>query len=311
MILKNNFNPIKILGYIKAELIWSAGFSSTAYLVLKVRLIGPVLPFSLAALMGSALAIFIAFRNNSSYNRWWEGRTLWGGIVNASRVFARLIVTFTDSHSHQPNYNREKSHAFKRELILNQIAWTHALKLELRNQQNWDELKAYLPDAEFDRLKTSENKPNFLQLLMGKKIYAAMANGTLGGFDSFQLEGQLLALANLQGGCERLKDTPLLKQYDFFTRVFLYSFIALLPFALVGDFSRINLPGLIIPASIGLSLVFAIMSKVGKANEDPFENKITDVPLSALCNRIERDLLEILGSDTLPEKLQPEKGYLF
>lgn len=311
MILKNNFDPIKIYGYISYEFWYAVGWASMAYLAYKLDIFRVYLPFSVAGLLGSALAIFIAFRNNSSYSRWWEGRTLWGGKVNASRVFARLIVTFTDSHSHQAHYEKEKSEAFKRELILGQIAWVHALRLELRGQEDWNLLRPYLAEADFEKLKSCHNRPNFIQLLMGRNIYKAMANGTLGGFDSFQLEGQLLALANLQGSCERLKDTPLLKQYDYFTRVFLYIFIGLLPFCLIGDFAKLHLPGLTIPASLLLSLVFAVMSKVGKANEDPFENKITDVPITALSNQIERDLLAILGTERLPEKIIPEKGYLY
>jgi putative membrane protein len=147
--------------------------------------------------------------------------------------------------------------------------------------------------------------------MMGRKIYAAMANGTLGGFDSFQMEGQLLALANYQGGCERIKNTPLLRQYDYFTRLFLYTFILLLPFSLIGDFSRMGLDYLMIPISLIISFVFSILAKVGEVNEDPFENRVTDVPLSALCNTIERDLLEMLGETKLPVKMQPVEQILY
>jgi putative membrane protein len=138
-----------------------------------------------------------------------------------------------------------------------------------------------------------------------------MADGTLGGFDSFQMEGQLLALANYQGGCERIKNTPLLRQYDFFTRVFLYAFVVLLPFTLVAEFERMDVLPWLIPVSLLIALVFAIMGKVGQVNEDPFENRITDVPLTALCNTIERDLRAMLGEEHLPAPLSPTEGYLY
>jgi putative membrane protein len=125
------------------------------------------------------------------------------------------------------------------------------------------------------------------------------------------MEGQLLALANYQGGCERIKNTPLLRQYDYFTKVFLYTFFLLLPFSLIGDFIKLNITSLLIPISLIISFVFAIIGKVGEVNEDPFENRITDVPLSALCNTIERDLREMLGEKDLPPKLEPQNGYLF
>jgi putative membrane protein len=163
----------------------------------------------------------------------------------------------------------------------------------------------------FADLEKANNKPNVLHLLTGRAIYAAMANGTLGGFDSFQLEGQLLALANAQGGCERIKNTPLLRQYDYFTRVFLYTFMLLLPFALIGDFVRLEMAWLMVPVSVVISFVFAIIGKVGEVNEDPFENRITDVPMTAMCNTIERDLREMLGETDLPPRAEPQDGFLF
>ncbi len=295
----------------KTELLFSLVVSCTAYLLYRQKLVEVSLPFSIAAILGSALAIFIAFRNNSAYSRWWEARTLWGGIINSSRVLARLIITFTDSHAHQPNFEPSRSEAFKREMIYSTIAWAHALRLHLRREKNWQELRKFLSETEFEAMEQSQNKPNFLHLLAGRKIYTAMANGTLAGFDSFQMEGQLLALANYQGGCERIKNTPLLRQYDYFTRVFLYTFILLLPFSLTGDFFRLQIGYLVVPVSFILSFVFAIIGKVGEVNEDPFENKITDVPLTALCNTIERDLREMLGETALPAKHEPENGFLF
>jgi ion channel-forming bestrophin family protein len=311
MIVKRNFNPIKVIQYIKAELAFAITISVFVFLINKENHSGISLPFSIVGILGSALAIFIAFRNNSSYGRWWEARTLWGGIINSSRVLARLIITFTDSHSHQQNYEKERSEKFKKEMIYKVIAWVHALRLHLRKQDNWQELKPFLSAQEFEQLEKSQNKPNYLHLVSGKKIYEAMANGTLGGFDSFQMEGQLLALANYQGGCERIKNTPLLRQYDFFTRVFLYSFMLLLPFSLIGDFTKMNMDYLMIPVSVLISFVFAIIGKVGEVNENPFENRITDVPLTAMCNTIERDLREMLGETDLPKKLEAENGFLY
>lgn len=271
----------------------------------------PLLPFSVAAILGSALAIFIAFRNNNAYSRWWEARTLWGGIINSSRILARLIITFTDSHRHQQGYNQARSEQFKHDLISLTIAWAHSLRLHLRNQTTWQEVLPHLPEKYHDSFINIQHKPNYLQLLSGQLIYEAMGNGTLGGFDSFQMEGQLAALANYQGGCERIKNTPLLRQYDYFTRLFLYTFILLLPFALVNDFKKLSLDFMLVPVSIIISFVFSIISKVGEVNEDPFENRITDVPLTALCNTLERDLKEMSGAKILPDKKQPEDGFLF
>ncbi len=309
MILKRRFDPLKVLQYVRGELLLAAMAAVAAFVLHRWESLF-ALPFSIAATMGGALAIFIGFRNNNAYNRWWEARTLWGGIVNSSRVLARLVTTFADSHAHQPNYDGARSEAFKRELVLKAIGWAHAMRIHLRGQNTWEELKAFVPVADHTQLLGAQNKPNILMKLMGQRIYQAMADGTLGGFDSFQMEGQLLALANYQGGCDRIKNTPLLRQYHYFTRLFLQVFTLLLPFCLVGDLEKMGIGWMVIPLATLISFVFIVIGKVGEVNEDPFEARITDVPLTAICNTIERDLRELLGEHDLPAKLQPVDGYL-
>lgn len=315
MIVKRNLSPTKVWGYIKPHILYTIAVSFLVwvafFLTQKKEIALSFVPISL---IGSALAIFVAFRNNSAYARWWEARTLWGGIINSSRVLARLIITLIDSHSHQANYNKPKSEFFKKELVYACIGWAHSLRLQLRNQANVSELKTFFNPEEFASIESSFQKPNRIHLLIGNTIYQAMANGVLAGFDSVQLEGQLLSLANFQGGCERIKNTPLPRQYDFFTKVFVLVFATLLPFGLLGFFlteTLIPFSWLVIPLSTLIAGVFIIMERTGAANEDPFENLVTDVPLSAICNTIERDLREMLGEKDLPEKLKPVDGYLF
>ena len=319
MIVKHNFAPLKVWGYIRKPLLFAWSWSIVVWLLsLKMAPQFLALNFAPVGVLGSALAIFVAFRNNSAYGRWWEARQLWGGIVNASRVLARLVITFSDSHAHQPQFDRQRSEQFKREMVLAAIAWVHALRFQLRGQLQEPEakslLKRYVSAEDRELLERFDNLPHGLHWIMGRKIYAAMANGTLGGFDSFQMEGQLLALANLQGSCERIKNTPLPRQYDFFTRLFIGLFSVLLPFGLLGFFGAPEAEAqrwLIIPLTTLLAAVFIIMEKTGAANEDPFENRSTDVPLTALCNTIERDLLQLLGEPEQPAKLQPVDGYLY
>lgn len=314
MIVKRTFHPLKIWAYIKGPVMFSIAWSTAVWCIYHFMNIPLQVNFTPIGVLGSALAIFIAFRNNSAYGRWWEARKIWGGIVNSSRVLSRLVITFTDSHSRQENYERQRSERFKKSMVLKCIAWVHALRFHLRKQDQWHELANYLSPKDFEELRQAQNKPNYLQLLMGREIYEAMGNGTLGGFDSFQMEGQLLALANYQGAAERIKNTPLPRQYDFFTRLFVLLFSALLPFGLLSFFQVEATPLtsiLVVPFSVLIATVFVIMERTGAANEDPFENQITDVPLSTLCNTIERDLLEVLGSEPLPPKMKPENGYLF
>jgi ion channel-forming bestrophin family protein len=311
MILKRNFNPLKVLSYVWKELFLSLLTAALAYFLFNSGQLKLHIPFSVAAILGSALAIFIAFRNNSSYSRWWEARTIWGGIINNSRIFARQLIANAENAIATGKANSEKIVSFKKEMIDRQVAFAHALRLHLRRQESWQELQHLLDKKEFETLLTFQNKPNFVLLQQGIRIKEAMREEILGPFDNISMEPNLATFNNWQGSCERIKNTPLLRQYDYFTKLFLWVFTVLLPFSLVADFNKLEYEWLLMPVCIIISFVFAVMGKVGEVNEDPFENRITDVPLTALCNTIERDLKEMLGEKELPEKLNPERGYLF
>jgi putative membrane protein len=306
MLIKRNFNPIKVVQYVKAEVLFSLLLS----VLVCLSNAGLALPFSTVAILGSALAIFIAFRNNASYGRWWEARTVWGSIVNNSRIFARQVIANVDTALALGKISEATAQAYKQELIYRQIAFAHALRLHLRAQHGTDAFAHLLPPSEMKKLAKANNIPNMILLTQGMRIKEGMRLELLGAFDNISLEPTVAGFSNFQGACERIKNTPMLRQYDFFTRLFMYAFMLLLPFALLGEFSRMNILFLMPPVSVLISFVFAIIGKVGEVNEDPFENRITDIPMTAMCNTIERDLKEMLGEDTLPPKVAPQNGYL-
>lgn len=310
MILRKIFNPLAVVRYMRVELVASLLLSGAVFYLYHDKHIEKVsLPFSVAAILGSALAIFIAFRNNNAYARWWEARTLWGGIVNSSRIFARQVVANATDAAATAKATPEQADAYIRELVLRQIAFAHALRLHLRRQSDFEALRSLLPPDEFVRAIVSQNVPNTLLLSQGMRIKEGMRLGLLGAFDNISLEPTLASFNNFQGGCERIKNTPLLRQYHFFTKLFLLVFMAVLPFSLIGDFSRMGEAWLMMPVSVLIAFVFGVMGRVGEVNEDPFENQITDVPLTALCNTIERDLKEMIGAE-IPAKLLPVSGFI-
>ncbi|HEX4875992.1 MAG TPA: bestrophin family ion channel [Chitinophagaceae bacterium] len=311
MILKKVFNPLAVARYMKTELLLSVFLSAAVYFLYHFRHLETFsLPFSVAAILGSALAIFLAFRNNNSYSRWWEARTLWGSITNNSRIFARQIIANADNAVQTGKATEEQVAAYKREMIHRQIAFAHALRLQLRQQQSTQDYQHLLSAEEFQTITQKQNPANYLLLIQGKRIKEAMKAELLGAFDNISLEPTLAGFNNFQGGCERIKNTPLLRQYHFFTKLFLLVFMIILPFSLIGDFNRMEIPALMIPVSILISFVFAVMGKVGEVNEEPFANNVTDIPMTAICNTIERDLKEMLGNETLPEKMKPQQGFL-
>lgn len=309
MILKRRFDPRKVVTYVWKDLLLSLLASGGAVVAFGFGLNAIALPFAPLGVLGTALAIFLAFRNNTSYNRWAEASQVWFNLQATSRVFARLVITFVNAHRHTPSHNPQTAPLFQREMVYRHLAWVNALRLHLRQQQDWEHLRPYLSPEDFQQLLTKSNKPNYLLLLQGTRIYDAMASGTLQGFDSFQLENALLQFTGYQAACERIKTVPVPRQYDYFTRLFVRVFIALIPLFLLSVFERVLWA--VVPVSLVVAFIYAMVERVGAVNEDPFENRITDVPLSAICVQIERDLRELLAEDQLPPAPKPVEGYLF
>ena len=312
MIIKRNFDPRKVAAYVWPEVTIALVAASLVYgAVVGLGWSQLALSFAPLGLLGAALSIFLAFRANTAFARWGEATQSWAAIGAACRIFGRLIVTFTDSHSHTPQHQPALAATFKKELIYRQIAWINALRLHLRGQKTWQELSPWLTTHEIAALAKHPNPPLFLLQRQGEQIYAAMANGTLQGFDSFQLEGQLAALTNQQATCERIKQIPIPRQYDYFTRVFVRLFVLLQPFFLLQSLLNDGLGWAVIPLAGMIAFLFTTIERTGAINEEPFENRITDVPLSALSRTVERDLRSILGETDLPPALEPQAGYLF
>ncbi|GAB2639078.1 bestrophin family ion channel [Emticicia sediminis] len=310
MIVKRNFDLRKVFQNIRSETLTTLLVATSVFALHTYKAIDIALPFSIAGILGSALAIFIAFRNQSSYARWWEARTIWGGIINNSRIFARQIIANVDNAVAIGKANKQEADLYKKEMINRQIAFAHALRLHLRKQNIAEDFQHLLTESEYENLKNKQNRPNILLQTQGVRIKEAMQKEMLGAFDNISMEPNLATFSNWQGACERIKNTPLPMNYQYFTKLFLYVFIFVLPICLIGDFKKMNIDWMLIPVSFIISFVFSVMNKVGEINENPFENSISDIPMTALCNTIERDLKEALG-EPLPEKLEAKNGYLF
>lgn len=312
MIVKRNFNPVKVAGYVWRDVVLAAGVATAVYVIYdRLGLTGVGLSFAPLGVLGTALSIFLAFRASTAFGRWNEAAGIWAGIVGAGRVFGRLIVTFTDSHSHTPLYDASRAEMFKRIMIYRHLAWVNALRLHLRGQTEWETLRPFLSEDEYALVARSANKPVVLQALQGQNIYRAMADGTLQGFDSFQLEGQLAALSGAAAAAERIKRIPIPRQYDYFTRVFVRIFVAIAPFFLIKTLAADGVAWMVVPLSALIAFLFTTIERTAAVNEEPFENRITDVPLSAICRDTERDLRELLGETDLPAAAEPRDGYLW
>ena len=252
------------------------------------------------SMVGSALSIFLAFRTKSAYDRWWEARTLWGGLVNTSRTIARQSLTLM----HADNADRDLL-AAQRKLIVMQICYVHALRCHLRNQNPHPELRSRLDAETVQILRGHKNVPSALLLEMGKLLRFAFERRWLDTYRWAAMDRSLTELTDIQGGCERIKNTPLPKQYDYFPRVLVTFFCLLLPFGLVEGL------GLLTPiASTSLSFIFITLDRIGRDIETPFENSVHDTPMTSLSRTIEINLRQLMG-DAHPSEVHPVSGFVY
>ena len=270
--------------------LWDVAVT-TVWLTVGFR--APTLPLTL---FGTALALFLGFRDNSAYQRWWEGRVLWGAMINASRSLARQTRSFLP---------REDAHDLRRTLVLRQVAYVNALRCQLRRQDADAEVLRFLSRGEAEPALARTNTANGILDGTARRIDDARRRGWIDTVQQARMESTLVDIANAQGGMERLKNTPLPNQYRFFPTFFTQLFCTLLPIGLV-DTLEVATP----LGSTVAGLMFLAVLRVGDDLVDPFANTIHDVPLSAMCRTIEIDLLQAIGETPQPP-LVPVKGVLW
>jgi putative membrane protein len=249
------------------------------------------------ALLGSALAVVVGLRNSASYARWWEARTLWGSAVSSSRSLARGAIAMLQGR---------ESEARAAALVHLQIGWAYALCRALQRQDPRGELEQLLPGDVLSRARGAANVPTALQAEIARFLAEAGRAGALDSTRIGALDRTLCELANAQGGLERIKNTPLPRQFDWFPRVFITVYCLLLPVALVTALGPATAIG-----STVIGFAFYLLDQIGLDLEDPFEGTPYDVPMSAIARTIEIDLRQMLRERETPAPLSPKDGVLW
>ena len=312
MIVKHNLNPVAVVRYMRIPLAISA--AATAVAIIGRRAVegdGLVVPFGPIGTLGGALAIFVAIRNNASYSRWWEARTLLGNVHNNSRILARQLVAATDNAIAAGTGGDASSILeYRRELVLRTASFAHLLRMQLRGVPDWEAVTGLLGKEELERLRASANPANVVLQTLAIRVKDGVRAGIVGQFDPITLEPNLTALNTWAASCERIKQTPTPRQYDYFTRVGVGLFSIVLPFGLLGVITS-GKDWMLAVISVAVASFFIILERVGAVIDAPFENTINDVPFTAVCRSIERDLREQLGDTNLPPASVPVDGYLW
>lgn len=310
MITRSRMKLSTTLKYSWKNILFSAACAVTAYVLhVPMGIDDYYIPTEVVSIFGVALAIILAFKNGSAYDRWWEARKVWGAIINESRTWARQVITCIDIKL------PDEGHEYQmRNLVNRQIAWTNALKLRLRRieaRETWDEqVGQYLEVEEYTHLLTVTNAVSHLGYVQGRTIKKMFSEHEMDLFVYLEMQSTLTRLVDCQGAAERIKNTPLPMPYEYYTRAFLYLFIFMFPFAFIKVFMSAHSELLVIPITVIVGWMFHQIYVFGLVLSRPFENWGTDVALDSISRTIEIDLKEAIGEKEIPEMLKPVRGIL-
>jgi ion channel-forming bestrophin family protein len=269
----------------------------------------PRLHYSLTAtpfsLIGFALGIYLGFRNNTAYDRFWEARKLWGSLVNTSRSLARQILTLPEVTHDAADPSAEALRRFQVGFVHFVIGYAHALRHHLRDADPTRTLARILPEEEVTKLRELENVPLAILQRLGELAAEARRRGWLHAFHVPVVEGSLSALTDIQGGCERIKATPIPYSYTVLMHRLVGVYCTLLPLGLM-DTVKWATPFVV----LFISYTFFGLDAVGDEVEQPFGFQTNDLPLNAMSVTIERNLRERLGESDLPPPVAPRRGVL-
>ena len=255
-------------------------------------------PFSL---IGLALAIFLGFRNSAAYDRYWEGRKLWGDLVHRSRSLARQVQTLARFDA--PADPDDTSDPRQR-MVMRAIAFASALRHHLRCSDARPDMRRLLPDHEAAAFDAREGT-HYLLLRQGEDLGALLRAGRVDAPVAAEVDATLSALAAVASGCERIKYTPMPFPYTLLLHRTAWLYCFLLPFGLV------DLVGFMTPFVVAIvAYTFFGLDALGDEIEEPFGTADNHLPLDALCRTIEVNLLQSLGAREIPPLLKPVDGRL-
>ncbi len=285
------------------------------------------IPWQPVSVIGIAVAFYLGFKNNSSYDRTWEARKIWGSIVNNSRSFGAAVISFVQGA------RQEELH---KELIYRHIAWLTALRHQLRLSRDWEhldlrlnglyvptvcedylekldrELIKYIAEGEMQGVDGKTNTATQIMKNQSKRLQELKDEGYFDNFRHMQLHELIVTFYEDQGKSERIKNFPFPRQYASTALWLAFVFCGFLPLGLMDIFK--SLDGVVYWVSPFISAlitwVFFLMEKIGDYSENPFEGTYNDVPITSIARSIEIDLREMINDENIPGPITAENGFL-
>ncbi len=231
-------------------------------------------------LLGFAISILLVFRTNTAYDRWWEGRKLWGSLVNNSRNLAiKLTVMLPEDDKQQ--------RLFFRKII---PAYAYALRNHLRAEKTRIELfEADAKHPVFAPVDAAKHIPNQLSLLMFKHVHQLYKQQKIDTAQLLVLNAELQSFTDICGACERIKNTPIPFSYNVFIKKFIFFYVATLPYGYA-----FSLGYYVVPVAIFIFYVLASMELIAEEIEDPFGNDANDLPTDKIALNIHKHIAELI-----------------
>lgn len=286
MLLKKRIPMRYVLGKIRVELglvmTYTILFEIFHHYFINVSV---DIPIAIPTMVGTIISLLLAFKSNQAYDRWWEARIIWGSIVNESRTLVRQMLTFYKD----PGFSVE-ANEFKENFTKRQIAWCYSLGQALRNKDAIKPIRDLISEEELNFVKNHQNIPNAILLLHARDLRIARKDKRLNAYQQVEIDKTITRLCDAMGKCERIKNTIFPTTYSMYIRMTLCLFILLLPFGLISLLSWFAIPLITI-----IGGMFFLIEKMAIHLQDPFENRPTDTPVTAIANTIEKNLMQMLN----------------
>lgn len=333
-------NAIKWSGH---HIVWLLAMSASVAALYHYKVINFHLPWLPVSVIGTAVAFYVGFKNNQSYDRLWEARKIWGGIVNESRTWGMMVDGYISNLFADKKTDAKTLHEIKKRLVYRHIAWLYAHRSQLLVPTEWEhinqgrhtakfaeryqkkfgiglidddvtrqELIQFLQKNEHDRLVNHVNTATQIINEQSRDLAELREQDLLDDFRHTQMIGVLQNFYTLQGKNERIKKFPLPRQYANMSRYFIGIFIALLPFSMIPELRGVGIWGyaISVPITALIGWVYVMMEVIGDYSENPFQGMANDIPMLSLCRVIEIDLREMLGETDLPPGIKSVNGVL-
>jgi putative membrane protein len=260
-----------------ALLIAAAYSTLLTYLSIEVHYLEFKSTTVIHSLLGFVISMLLVFRTNTAYDRWWEGRKLWGELVNSSRNFALKINTMIPSEAKNEKDNLN--------ILIGNFPFV--LKEHLRGRFKAVEFETN-KTITIEDLNKVNHKPNALIWAIEKEVMQAYKNKNITNEQLLLLNDELKTMANVCGACERIKNTPIPYSYSMFLKKFIFAYVFTMPLGFVYDFKYWTAPIVVF-----IFYAFASIELIAEEIEDPFGTDANDLPLDAIALTIRTNVKEI------------------